>query len=68
MKNIIIKVKLIFFEFLKMELNIILYSTAVGIVVLYIIKFMFSARRRLDTLVKRKKDYEILRNKKKSNK
>jgi hypothetical protein len=45
-----------------MELNIIVYSTAVGMVVLYIIKFIFSARRRLDTLVKREKDSEVFRN------
>ncbi len=56
------KGKINFFEFLKMELNIIVYSTAVGMVVLYIIKFIFSARRRLDTLVKREKDSEIFRN------
>ena len=44
-----------------MEINIIIYSTAVGMVILYGIKCIFYSRRRLDSLIKREKDYDIFR-------
>ena len=53
------KVNLI--EFIKMEINIIVYSITVGMALLYLIKCFFSARRRLDSLIKREKDPEIFR-------
>jgi hypothetical protein len=53
------KVNLI--EFIKMEINIIVYSSVVGMVFLYGIKCIFSSRRRLDSLIKREKDPEIFR-------
>ena len=39
-----------------MEINIIVYLTVVGMVILYGIKCIFSSRRRLDSLIKREKD------------
>ena len=53
--------KVNFIEFLQMEINIIVYSTAVGMVILYGIKCIFSSRRRLDSLIKREKDPDIFR-------